>query len=242
MKLDEIPKFIINLKKRPERLESIKKEMEYMGWDYEVFEGIDLDSHVGCTHSHLAIFDIAEERGYDDIMVIEDDCYFMPYAHDLIKKIESTNFDFDYINFSPTLNRKISKSHTHPYLNDLTIISDDPADKGIYATNCILYNKKVFDTIRTITGTTMPNGRYFYAIDTYIWRNVIPKFKSYCPILPLCLQKSYYSDVSGGNYNNFYIQSYNWDNRTQMNIPPLYKNFGSCENIKNKNIKEKLNF
>jgi len=88
----------------------------------------------------------------------------------------------------------------------------------------------------------MPNGRYFYAIDTYIWRNVIPKFKSYCPILPLCLQKSYYSDVSGGNYNNFYIQSYNWDNRTQMNIPPLYKNFGSCENIKNKNIKEKLNF
>lgn len=242
MKFAEIPKFVINLKKRPERLESIKKEMDYMGWDYEVFEGIDLDSHVGCTHSHFGIFDIAEKRGYKKVMVIEDDNFFMPYAHDLVDKIESIEFEYDYINLSPTLNRSIVKDEKHPYLHNLSIISEEPINKGIFATNCIIYDTKVFDTIRQITGTTMSNGRYFYAIDTFIWKNVIPNFKTYAPILPISAQKNFYSDVSGGVYNNFYTQTYNWQPRATVKIPKEFTNQHNCQQLKDDGKKIKLDF
>jgi GR25 family glycosyltransferase involved in LPS biosynthesis len=242
VKFAEIPKFVINLKKRPERLESVTQEMKYMGWDFELFEGIDLDSHVGCTHSHMGIFDIAEERGYDKVMVIEDDNFFMPYAHDLIDKIESVDFEYDYINLSPTLNRKIKKDDTHPYLHNLSDLSEDPLDKGIFATNCIIYDKKVFNSIRNITGTTMSNGRYFYAIDSYIWKYIIPEYKCYSPILPLSTQKNYYSDVSGGKYNNFYMQTYSWQNRATKQIPKNLTNQHNCQEIKNENTRIKLDF
>lgn len=242
MKFAEIPKFVINLKKRPERLESIKKEMDYMGWEYEVFEGIDLGNHVGCTHSHLAIFDIADKRGYKKVMIIEDDNFFMPYAQDLIDKIESIDFEFDYMNFSPTLNRQIFKDEKHPYLHDLTKISDEKIDKGIFAANCIVCDSKIFNTIREITGTTMPNGRYYYAIDTFIWRNVIPNFKSYCPILPLSTQQSFYSDISGGIYNNFYSQVFNWQQRSTIKIPKEFTNQNNCKELKDDNKKITLDF
>ena len=34
MKFSEIPKFVVNLETRPDNLELIKKEMEYMGWEF----------------------------------------------------------------------------------------------------------------------------------------------------------------------------------------------------------------
>ena len=42
MKLIDIPKFVINLEKRPERLQEITQEMKYMSWDFEIFKGIRL--------------------------------------------------------------------------------------------------------------------------------------------------------------------------------------------------------
>jgi len=242
VKFAEIPKFVINLKKRPERLESTIREMKYMDWDFEVFEAIDLDSHVGCTHSHLAIFDIAEERGYEKVMIMEDDNFFMPYAHDLVEKIESVDFDFDYMNLSPTLNRKITKSDNHPFLYDLTKISDEPIERGIFAANCVIYDRKVFDKIRGITGTTMANGRYYYAFDTYVWRFVIPEFKSFTPILPISAQQSFYSDISGGNYNNFHTQTYQWQTKAEVKIPGEFMNIKKCREIKDDNKKIKLEF
>jgi len=31
MKFNDIPKFVVNLERRPDRLERVKKEMEYIG-------------------------------------------------------------------------------------------------------------------------------------------------------------------------------------------------------------------
>jgi len=44
MKLDfnSIPKFVVNLDRRPDRLEHITNEMKYIGWDWERFPAIDL--------------------------------------------------------------------------------------------------------------------------------------------------------------------------------------------------------
>ena len=122
MKFNEIPKFVVNLERRPDRLEHIQKEMDYMGWDYELFKAVDLNNHGGCTLSHTEIIKIAKERGYDSVMVIEDDCTFLPYSKDLINKIEteSDDFDFGIINLGPTLNRPVNRSEEQPLFLDIT--------------------------------------------------------------------------------------------------------------------------
>ena len=61
MRFKDIPKFVINLEKRPERLNEITQEMRYMSWDFETFKAIDMNGYMGCTLSHLEIFEIAKE-------------------------------------------------------------------------------------------------------------------------------------------------------------------------------------
>ena len=53
MKFNEIPKFVVNLETRPDNLELIKKEMDYIGWEFEKFNAVNRNSYMGCTLSHL---------------------------------------------------------------------------------------------------------------------------------------------------------------------------------------------
>ena len=62
MNISKIPKFVINLERRPDRLKHIQKEMDYMGWEYEIFNAIDLNNHGGCTLSHTNIIKIAKTQ------------------------------------------------------------------------------------------------------------------------------------------------------------------------------------
>lgn len=118
----DAPKFVVNLERRKDRLESIKKEMEYIGWDYEYFPAVDTNSHVGCTKSHLEIIKLAKERNYEKVLVVEDDCTIMPYAKSLIEQIETETKDLDFavINLAPTLNRPVNLSNKHKWFLDIT--------------------------------------------------------------------------------------------------------------------------
>ena len=66
---NEIPKFVINLERRPDRLETVTKEFEYMGWTFERFNAVDTNSYEGCAYSHQQIAKIILERGYEYAMV-----------------------------------------------------------------------------------------------------------------------------------------------------------------------------
>lgn len=231
MKIKDIPKFVINLKRRPDRLESIKKEMGYMNWDFELFDAIDTNSYMGCTFSHLEILKIAKERNYDKVMVIEDDCFFMPYAKNLIDKIDSEINDRYYalLNLSPTLNRHINRYQDCEYLLDMTNLPEKqkPEFREIYATNMIIYDKSIYDEVFKISEIKFSEDRFFHALDDFIFQKIIQKFQSYCPILPVCCQGHDWSDVSQGDYNTFYVQTYNWNLYSPVKIPNEYCNFNS---------------
>jgi hypothetical protein len=49
MKFQDIPKFVVNLETRPDNLELIKKEMDYMGWEFEKFNAITRDFKIRST-------------------------------------------------------------------------------------------------------------------------------------------------------------------------------------------------
>lgn len=235
MNLNNIPKFVINLKRREDRLEKIKKELEYIGWDYEIFEAIDKNDHTGCSLSHAEIIKKAKANDLDEIIVIEDDCTFMPYAKDLIDKInnECEYLDYYIINLSPTLDRPVNVSSNYNTLLDLTNLPEKKENhRGIFATNFMLYHKKSYDIVLEIE---KPGILGHYAIDDWIYRNVFLLHQSYAPILPLAPQIKDWSDVSQGHYSNFYTQTYNWNGYSPCKIPGEFLSYENNQEIKNSN-------
>lgn len=236
MKFSELPKFVINLETRPDRLDNIKFELDYIGWEYEIFNAVNRNSYMGCALSHLGIIEIAKQRGYKRVLAIEDDCVFMPYAKEFLQDLENEiqDIEFGVMNLSPTLNRPMNVSRKYSKLLDLTNLPPKPHEHltETFATNMLIYDVSSFDLIESIKQETFYNGEFTLPIDEQLVKRVYPHIQSYCPVLPVAPQKNSYSDVSHGHYNNFYTQTYNWNQYSPVKIPTGYLN-----EVENKNIK-----
>lgn len=228
MNFSDIPKFVINLQRRPENLENITQELDYIGWSWERFNAIDRGDYMGCTLSHLEVIKIAKERGYNRVMVIEDDCTFMPYSKSFLSKLEEQiqNIEFSVFNMTPTLNRNVNVSDRYSMLLDLTNLPPKTSERygETYATNMLIYDVSIYDEIPKIsTIIAGVSGDYYHPIDGYLAKFIYPNFQSYCPILPIAPQRNSYSDVSSGFYNNFYKQTFNWNVYSPIKLPNEFK-------------------
>lgn len=238
----DTPKFVVNLKRRTDRLESIQKEMNYINWDFEYFSAIDTNSHVGCSLSHIEIIKLAKARKYEKVMVIEDDCIIMPYVKSLVDIIEKDthNFNFAIVNLSPTLNRPVELSKEHKWFLDITNLPPKQEyHRGIFATNMIMYHESIYDKLLELEEHSKLN---YYAIDDYIYQFISSFHQSYTPILPIGPQISSWSDVSQGVYNNFYTQTYNWNIYSPIKIPKSYLDLDYLRKIKNENLHEEIKY
>ena len=159
----------VNLETRPDRLEDIKFELNYIGWDYEVFKAVNRNSYMGCTLSHLGIINIAKERGYKRVMVIEDDCDVMPYAKSFIEDLEKqiVDIEFGVMNLAPTLNRPMNISEKYNLLLDLTNLPPKPHDRltETFATNILIYDVSSSELIESIKDYAFHSGDYVLPID-----------------------------------------------------------------------------
>ena len=236
MKFNELPKFVVNLETRPDRLEDIKFELDYLGWDFELFKAVNRNSYMGCTLSHLGIINIAKERGYKRVMVIEDDCDVMPYAKTFIEDLEKQiqDIEFGVMNLAPTLNRPMNVSEKYNMLLDLTNLQPKPHERltETFATNILIYDVSSFELIEKIKEYAFYSGDYVLPIDEQLVKHVYPVVQSYTPTLPIAPQKNSYSDVSHGMYNNFYTQTYNWNQYSPVKIPGQYLNESENKKIK----------
>lgn len=90
--------YCINLEKRKDRLESIKKQFDKIADVLVRVEGIDTKSSYGCGLSHLKCIQLAKEKNLDYILVIEDDCIFKKGAKKiLIDAIKRLGNDWDIL-------------------------------------------------------------------------------------------------------------------------------------------------
>jgi hypothetical protein len=231
MNLNQIKKYVINLNRRPERLEHIKKEFEYIGWDFERFEAIDLNSYEGCLQSHISIVKKAKQEGLEEIAVFEDDIFFMPYSKSFIPLLNNIFEDIKYgvVNLCMSIHRPLDISKEYNLLLDLTNLppKDEQKHRGIFGTGIIIYHKSVYDDII--------NYEIQKAIDEHLDRNIYPKHQSYSTILPFSCQLANYSDVSGGFYNNYYLQTYNFNGYTPHKLPTSYQTFEYVQDLREKN-------
>jgi hypothetical protein len=139
--------------------------------------------------------------------------------------------DFGVINFAPTLNRPIPNLDKFETLIDITNLPPClPHHRDIYATNMIMYHHSIYDNVIELEE---PHKLGYYAIDDFIFKNVVTNKQSYVPILPLAPQMNSWSDVSNGQYNNFYAQTYNWNLYSPYKIPGEF-----LDQLKNEQTKQ----
>jgi len=80
--------FYINLDRRTDRRTEIEKEFADRGLVVERFPAIEHPSGiVGCGLSHIAVLKLAQERGYESVMIFEDDFVFLDSDTDWKAKI-----------------------------------------------------------------------------------------------------------------------------------------------------------
>lgn len=73
--------FVINLDRRQDRLDSISSQLGLLDIEFERYSAVDqLDINstgiVACATSHQNVIKLAKGRGYENILVLEDDCLF----------------------------------------------------------------------------------------------------------------------------------------------------------------------
>ena len=78
MKIDHI--YCLNLERSVERREKIGKEFEKESLDVEFFKGCDgkaigKSGVFGCAQSHINIWKDVVEKGYENVLIFEDDVW-----------------------------------------------------------------------------------------------------------------------------------------------------------------------
>jgi GR25 family glycosyltransferase involved in LPS biosynthesis len=214
--LDSVEKYVINLKSRTDRLEHIKNEFKYIDWDFNLFEAIDTGSYEGCAFSHVKIAEIAKNKGLDYVMVFEDDCFFMPYAKDLLRDClkDLDSLDWDLFHLAPSIHRPL----TYEGGNLVNLSGPHPPKqenhRGIYGLSAYIYRQSLCDEIlkwgNNRDGDLWTNPALQKPIDALFDEYIYPNFKCYCPRAPIVTQIMDYSTINNGVWNNHYIMTYNW--------------------------------
>ena len=91
----------INLDKRKDRLDGLKKEVQKIGFDkLNRFPAIEhSEGLIGCGYSHLGCVQKAKELGWDCVLILEDDVLFPEpkLLQDFVNKYYHTDFDVMFL-------------------------------------------------------------------------------------------------------------------------------------------------
>jgi hypothetical protein len=86
------PVFVINLDNRPDRWAVIQSE--FKDWNIERVSAIEYSpGWKGCTLTHIKCLELAKERNYDWVVIVEDDCALTPDALNIFKNLLPTLWD-----------------------------------------------------------------------------------------------------------------------------------------------------
>lgn len=100
--------FVINLDRRPDRMEKVQKEFDKVGLSVMRIPAIDGNpskletvgktGDVGCTLSHVSCVMTAKDLGWNNVLIFEDDVEFRDNANELFDKcIKNMPEDWDMI-------------------------------------------------------------------------------------------------------------------------------------------------
>ena len=89
--------YVINLDRRPDRLDQITEELDKIGLPFKRFAAIDRKpGTIGCGLSHLAVLKEARDLGLKNVLIFEDDFTFSVGKEEFWEKmadLSGTEFD-----------------------------------------------------------------------------------------------------------------------------------------------------
>ena len=197
--------FYINLETRKDRRNSIETQLTNIGLtNFERFNAIKvMDGRVGCTMSHIKCLEMAKERGYNHLVICEDDTFFLDPK---LFKTQLTTFLKNGHTWDVVL---FAGNNVPPYerIDDTCI-----AVSHCQTTTCYLVNGHYFDTLLQNMREGLnkllkePTNHLNYAIDRY-WLN-LQKKDNWLLITPLTvIQREDYSDIENKitDYSNLML-------------------------------------
>ena len=191
-KIDKI--FYINLDRRSDRRDLIEMDLAKIGLAAERFVGIPYEPGiVGCGKSHLAVMKIAKERGYKNVLILEDDFIFLEskeVVEENIQKLFTEKPDFDVCFLAYNLQR----GNVVPELPFL-IKADETHSASAYILNQHYYDKLIdlYEWAMPILEDTLQH--WIYANDQ-VWKRFQEADQWYCFTIRLGKQADGYSDNS----------------------------------------------
>jgi len=188
--------FYINLEERKDRKEEIERELESFNLvKYERIDAVKTEPGViGCAMSHLKAIRLAKERGYKNILILEDDFKFT---------VSKERFEENLTNFF--------KSEIYYHICFLSYKSEiDMEVKGfpfLRRTFCsqsasgYLVNENAFDHLNALFNVSASlliniGVPWFFAVDQ-IWK--LLQLQGYCYLFTerMGKQRESYSDLAG---------------------------------------------
>jgi glycosyl transferase family 25 len=176
----------INLDHRLDRRIEIEKELsQYFPIEKITrFSAIRHDhGGVGCTKSHIAVLEMAKQKGWKNYLVVEDDAIFSNFGkgYPLLEKLVAAPFDVI------TLGTVFAK-----YTPDYKLLSGQTTTSYIVQSH---YYDTLLQNFREGLNGFLLTGNYpMYSIDQY-WKRIQPRDNWFCVIPSLMIQRAGYSDI-----------------------------------------------
>jgi len=172
-------KYLINLDKRKDKLETVTKELNRVGiFNWERFNAIETpEPRDGCRMSHLSVLNMAPRKG--TFLIMEDDVKFIQPLSTLRKSMSQLPDDWDMLYAGATLTQDLDR-----YSENLFKL------KGAWTTHFLLFNNQngIVDYILNHLGDA-------FKIDVFYADVIQEEFNCYITY-PMCVsQQEGYSDI-----------------------------------------------
>lgn len=204
--------FYINLEHRNDRKEQIETEIRKFDPYLEITERFDAinvkpasirgtNGAIGCSMSHCKIVQIAKERGYKNILILEDDFQFIAEKERLLNNLRIFYENIDNFHLI-LLGTNCAKFYDTQY-PDIYKVSNSQTASGY------IINNSVYDDFLKIADLSIDNlnktqNETVWAIDQAwkILQGENKKVYSFNKIERIGIQRPSYSDIVG-NYVNY---------------------------------------
>ena len=185
--------FYINLAHRQDRRAEIETELNNFGLQYERFDAITTPGcgSIGCSYSHLGVLKLVRERGYRNVLVLEDDFQFKVSKAEFeegLSKLFAQSPPFDVCMLGYNLNR----GEIVEGMPWLTRVYEAQTMSG-YIVNHSMYDRliELYEWSSPLMASTREHWNY--ACDQ-AWKRFQPVSQWYCFTQRMGIQRPSHSD------------------------------------------------
>jgi len=205
--------FCMNLNSRPDRWQECLQSFEEYNIDKKVkrfsaarpeYPGLSQKflGKAGCSYSHFLIAQKAQQEGYENYLVLEDDFQFRFPPHELRKYlhecINQLPVDWDLLYLGCNLDDSYGLYPIESFSDSLFRL------KSAHTTHAMAFNKKFIEKFAASSPTdeTLVDWTKKYeVIDVYLSRHVLPHINAFVSDPLIAIQRPSFSDIEGTTYN-----------------------------------------